>query len=82
MDKTTRKLFAIALLCVTMCVAFTLPASANSAQTYWEGVSASGVPKAIVRHPITKPNRSDFFGRLLRAISKERIEAFIVHGIA
>ena len=43
MDKTTRKLFAIALLCVTMCVAFTLPASANSAQTYWEGVSASGV---------------------------------------
>ena len=43
MSKTTRKWFAAALVCVLLCAALVLPAYGNSAESYWEGVSASGV---------------------------------------
>ena len=42
MSKTTRKWFAAALACVLLCAALALPAYGNSAESYWEGVSASG----------------------------------------
>ena len=43
MSKTTRKLFAAALACVLLFALFALPVFGNSAEAYWEGVSATGV---------------------------------------
>ena len=40
--KTFKRIFA-ALACVLLCAVMVLPAYGNSAQSYWEGVSASGV---------------------------------------
>ena len=43
MSKTIRKILTAALACVLLCAVMVLPAYGNSAESYWEGVSASGV---------------------------------------
>ena len=43
MKNKPNKLFAVLALALLLCMLAALPASANSAESYWEGVSASGV---------------------------------------
>ncbi len=43
MSKQTRKICFVSAICVLLCALTILPTSANSAQSYWEGVSTSGV---------------------------------------
>ena len=43
MSKTTRKILTAALACVLLFALFALPVFGNSAEAYWEGVSATGV---------------------------------------
>ena len=43
MSKTIRKILTAALVCVLLCAVMVLPAYGNSAESYWEGVSATGV---------------------------------------
>ena len=38
-----RKTIFAGAVCIALCVLMVLPAFANSAESYWEGVSASGV---------------------------------------
>ena len=39
-----RKTIFAGAVCIALCALMVLPAFANSAESYWEGVSASGVP--------------------------------------
>ncbi len=43
MKNRTLNIICTALMCLVLCALTVLPAHANSAQSYWEGVSASGV---------------------------------------
>lgn len=43
MSKSTRKICFASIICVLLCALTVLPAFANSAQSYWEGVSTTGV---------------------------------------
>ena len=43
MKNRTPKIAFSVFLCVLLCVLAVMPVFANSAQSYWEGVSASGV---------------------------------------